>query len=83
VEPQPLRGRPGTKPLPLAGGGRVVGGPIALALLASYILVALAAWLATAIVRSTPVAYTGGAFLLGAALAGCAGTLSTWRSRWD
>ena len=34
------------------------------------------------LVRSAPVAYAGGALLLGAALAGCAGTLSTWRSRW-
>ncbi len=45
-----LRGRPGTKSLPLAGGGRAVGGPIALGLLASFVAVALAAWLATAIV---------------------------------
>jgi hypothetical protein len=50
AEDQPLRGRPGTKALPLAGGGRAVGGPIALGLLASYVAVALAGWLAAAIV---------------------------------
>jgi hypothetical protein len=44
----PLRGRPGTKALPL-GGGRAVGGPIALGLLASYAAVALAGWIAAAI----------------------------------
>jgi hypothetical protein len=48
VEPQPIRGRPGTKPLPIMGGGRAVGGPIALGLLATYFLVALAAWVAAA-----------------------------------
>lgn len=44
-----LRGRPGTKSLPLADGGRAVGGPIALGLLASYVAVALAGWLAAAV----------------------------------
>lgn len=43
---QPLRGRPGTKALPLAGGGRAVGGPIPLGLFASYAAVALTSWLA-------------------------------------
>ncbi len=49
-EGRPLRGRPGTKTLPLAGNGRAVGGPIALGLLASYVAVALAGWLAAALV---------------------------------
>jgi hypothetical protein len=44
----PLRGRPGTKAIPL-GDGRAVGGPIALGLLASYVAVALAGWVAAAI----------------------------------
>lgn len=44
----PLRGRPGTKTLPLTDG-RAVGGPIALGLLASYTAVALAGWTAGAI----------------------------------
>ena len=43
----PLRGRPGTKTLPLADG-RAVGGPIALGLLASYGAVALCGWVAAA-----------------------------------
>ena len=43
-----LRGRPGTKALPLADG-RAVGGPIALGLLASYFALALAGWTAAAI----------------------------------
>jgi hypothetical protein len=45
---RPLRGRPGTKALPLADA-RAVGGPIALGLLASYVAVALAGWTAAAI----------------------------------
>ncbi len=36
-----IRGRPGTKALPLVGGGRAVGGPIALGLIAAYFGVAL------------------------------------------
>jgi hypothetical protein len=44
----PLRGRPGTKALPLSNG-RAVGGPIALRLLASYFAVALVGWMAAAI----------------------------------
>ena len=48
VESLPLRGRPGTKAIPL-GDGRAVGGPIALGLLASYVAVALAGWIAGAI----------------------------------
>jgi hypothetical protein len=47
MEPVPLRGRPGTKPLPLTNK-RAVGGPIALGLLAAYMAVALAGWVATA-----------------------------------
>lgn len=47
-EAQPLRGRPGTKALPLTDG-RAVGGPIALGLLASYLGVALAGWAAGAV----------------------------------
>jgi hypothetical protein len=47
MEPVPLRGRPGTKPLPLTNK-RAVGGPIALGLLATYVAIALAGWLATA-----------------------------------
>ncbi len=43
-----MRGRPGTKALPLTDN-RAVGGPIALGLLAAYVAVALGAWLATAI----------------------------------
>lgn len=45
----PLRGRPGTKALPLANS-RAVGGPIPLGLLAAYVAVALGAWLAASIV---------------------------------
>lgn len=45
-----MRGRPGTKALPLAGGGRAVGGPIALGLLAAYFGVALLGLAAAAIV---------------------------------
>jgi hypothetical protein len=41
-----MRGRPGTKALPLTES-RAVGGPIPLGLLAAYVAVALAAWLAT------------------------------------
>ncbi len=48
MEPVPLRGRPGTKELPLTNK-RAVGGPIALGLLASYVAVALAGWLAASI----------------------------------
>ncbi len=47
-ESRPLRGRPGTKALPLANG-RAVGGPIPLGLLASYLGVALVGWTAAAI----------------------------------
>jgi hypothetical protein len=52
---RPLRGRPGTRALPLTDG-RAVGGPIALGLLASYIGVALAGWAAgaVALLVSTP-----------------------------
>ena len=49
MEGQQLRGRPGTKALPLANA-RAVGGPIGLRLLASYLAVGLAGWLATTIV---------------------------------
>lgn len=45
---EPLRGRPGTKALPLTEG-RAVGGPIGLGLLASYVAVALAGWAAGAV----------------------------------
>jgi len=48
MEPVPLRGRPGTKALPLTDK-RAVGGSIALGLLASYVAVALAGWLAAAV----------------------------------
>ena len=48
MEAAPLRGRLGTKQLPLSEG-RAVGGPIALGLLASYLAVALGAWIAAAI----------------------------------
>jgi hypothetical protein len=41
-----MRGRPGTKALPLLGGGRAVGGPLALGVFASLVAVALVAWLA-------------------------------------
>jgi hypothetical protein len=44
-----MRGRPGTRALPLAGGGRAVGGPIPLGLFASYVAVALVGWLAAAV----------------------------------
>lgn len=47
-EGQPLRGRPGTKALPLLHA-RAVGGPIALGLLACYVAVALVAWVAAAV----------------------------------
>ena len=43
-----LRGRPGTKALPLAGA-RAVGGPIPLALLASYFALALTGWVAASV----------------------------------
>ena len=43
-----LRGRPGTRALPLLGG-RAVGGPIALGLLASYFALALSGWLAASV----------------------------------
>ncbi len=49
MEGQQLRGRPGTKALPLANA-RAVGGPIGLRLLASYLAVGLAGWLAATIV---------------------------------
>ena len=48
MEAAPLRGRPGTKQLPLTEG-RAVGGPVALGLLASYVAVALGGWIAAAI----------------------------------
>ena len=48
MEAAPLHGRPGTKQLPLTEG-RAVGGPIALGLLASYVAVALAGWIAAAV----------------------------------
>jgi hypothetical protein len=48
VESSPLRGRPGTKTLPLTDG-RAVGGPIALGVLASYVALALAGWVAAAV----------------------------------
>ncbi len=48
MESRPLRGRPGTRALPLANA-RAVGGPIALGLLASFLAVSLAGWLAAAI----------------------------------
>lgn len=44
-----MRGRPGTRALPLVGGGRAVGGPIPLGLFASYVAVALVGWLAAAV----------------------------------
>ena len=44
-----MRGRPGTKALPLAGGGRAVGGPVALGVFAALVAVALASWLAAAV----------------------------------
>ena len=44
-----MRGRPGTRALPLLGGGRAVGGPIPLGLFASYVAVALVGWLAAAV----------------------------------
>ncbi len=46
---RPMRGRPGTRALPLAGGGRAVGGPIPLGLFASYVGVALIGWLAACV----------------------------------
>ena len=49
MEPVPIRGRPSTKALPLRDR-RAVGGPIGLGLLASYVAVALAGWLAAAVV---------------------------------
>lgn len=45
-----MRGRPGTKALPVAGGGRAVGGPIALGLVAAWFAVALAGFAAAAVV---------------------------------
>jgi hypothetical protein len=45
-----IRGRPETKPLPLVGGGRAVGGPIAFGLLAAYFGVALTGLVAAAVV---------------------------------
>lgn len=48
TEARPLHGRPGTRALPLADG-RAVGGPIALGVLASYVAVALAGWLAASV----------------------------------
>ncbi|MFZ1879267.1 MAG: hypothetical protein WAU41_03790 [Gaiellaceae bacterium] len=45
-----MRGRPGTKALPLMGGGRAVGGPIALGLLAAFFAFALVGFAATAVV---------------------------------
>lgn len=51
-----MRGRPGTRALPLLGGGRAVGGPIPLGLFASYVAVALVGWLAAvmALVLAAP-----------------------------
>ncbi len=43
-----MRGRPGTKTLPLAHG-RAVGGPIALGVLAWYVALALTGWVAAAV----------------------------------
>jgi len=48
VDSRPLRGRPGTKTLQLADG-RAVGGPIALGVLAWYVALALAGWVAAAV----------------------------------
>jgi hypothetical protein len=48
VDSQPLRGRPGTKALPLADA-RAVGGPISLGLLASYLALGLAGWVAATV----------------------------------
>ena len=45
-----MRGRPGTKALPLMGGGRAVGGPIPLGLLASFFAVALLGLVAASVV---------------------------------
>jgi len=48
MEAPPLHGRPGTKQLPLTEG-RAVGAPIAFGLLASYVAVGLAGWIAAAV----------------------------------
>jgi hypothetical protein len=45
-----MRGRPGTKALPLVGGGRAVGGPIKLGLLAGFCGLALLGFTAMAVV---------------------------------
>ena len=45
-----MRGRPGTKALPLVGGGRAVGGPIRLGLLATSFAVALLGFVAASVV---------------------------------
>ena len=45
-----MRGRPGTKSLPLTGGGRAVGGPIALGLLGTFFAVALLGFGAASVV---------------------------------
>ncbi len=45
-----MRGRPGTKALPLMGGGRAVGGPIALGLLAMFFGFALLGFAAASVV---------------------------------
>ena len=44
-----MRGRPGTKALPLAGGGRMVGGPIALGVLGAFFGFALLGFAAAAV----------------------------------
>lgn len=48
MDVRPMRGRPGTRALPLVGGGRAVGGPIPQGVFAAYVAGALAAWLAAA-----------------------------------
>lgn len=55
TEPEPVSRMP-TGRLPLPGGGRAVGGPVRLSLLASYVAVSLVGWLAAAIalVAATP-----------------------------
>ena len=45
-----MRGRPGTKALPLVGGGRAVGGPIALGVLSLFFWFALLGFAAAAVV---------------------------------
>lgn len=45
-----MRSRPGTKALPLLGGGRAVGGPIPLGLLAAFFAVALVGFVVASVV---------------------------------